>query len=79
PAGYLFKAFLGAVHNCRNVGNDFGPMHQVGRVVARNAVAVLNGGTAASPTVINCSSALPEKAVKAIGDVTLNLGADGGR
>jgi hypothetical protein len=79
PSGYSFKAFAGAIGNFDNGGNDFSPIHQEGRTVARNAVAVLNSGTAGTPTAIDCSTAIPQKAVKAIGDFTLNLGPGGGR
>jgi len=79
PVGYVYKAFAGAVHNCINVGNDFGPIKQVGNTVARNAVAVINSGTANITTSMNCSGALPEKAVKAMGDITLNIASGGGR
>ena len=79
PSGYSFKAFAGAIGNFENGGNDFSPIHQVGRIVARNAVCVLNSGTATAPTAIDCSSAVPKKAVKAIGDFTLNFGPGGGR
>jgi len=77
PPGFQFKAFVGAIRN--DAGGDFCLLNQVGRIVARNAVAVLNSGTATVPTAMDCSGALPQKAVKAIGDVTLNLGAGGGR
>ena len=77
PAGYSFKAFVGAIPN--DAGSNFYPINQVGKTVARNAVAVLNSGTATIATAVDCSPALPEKAVKAIGDFTLNLGTGGGR
>jgi hypothetical protein len=77
PPGYHFKAFIGAIQN--DGEGNFCPMNQLGRIVARNSVCVLNSGTAATPTAMDCASALPEKAVKAIGDFTLNLGAGGGR
>ncbi len=77
PLDYPFKAFVGAIQN--DAGCNFYPFNQVGKTVARNAVAVLNSGTAAIATAVNCSAALPQKAVKAIGDFTLNLGAGGGR
>jgi len=77
PPGYQFKAFVGAIRN--DVGSNFCALNQMGRVVARNAVAVLNSGTATVPTAMDCSAALPQKAVKATGDFTLNLGAGGGR
>jgi hypothetical protein len=77
PPGYHFKAFAGAIQN--DVGCNFCAMNQMGRIVARNAVAVLNSGTATIATAVDCSLALPEKAIKAIGDFTLNLGAGGGR
>jgi hypothetical protein len=79
PPGYVYKAFAGAVHNCRNCGNDFGPMKQVRKMVARNAVAVINSGTETAATPIDCSGALPEKAVAAAGDMTLNIADGGGR
>lgn len=79
PSGYIYKAFVGAVHNCRNGGNDFGPLKQVGQKAARNAVAVVNGGTETTAKLINCSNALPEKAVIVMGDITLNIAAGGGR
>jgi len=79
PSGYIYKAFAGAIHNCRNAGNDFGPLTQMGQKVARNAVAVVNGGFENTAKLINCSNALPEKAVKVIGDITLNIAAGGGR
>jgi hypothetical protein len=79
PSGYVYKAFAGAVHNCRNAGNDFGPIKQVGGKVARNAVAVINSGTETSATPLNCSSAIPERAAMVIGDMTLNIAAVGGR
>jgi len=79
PPGYSYKAFVGAAGNFENGGNDFSPIHQIGRAVARNAVAVLNSGTATVPTAIDCSGALPKTAIKAIGDFTLNLGPGGGR
>jgi len=79
PPGYLFKALAGSMGNFDNGGNDFSPLHQLGKTVARNAVAVLNSGTAGTPTAIDCSGALPRTAVKAIGDMTLNLGPGGGR
>jgi hypothetical protein len=79
PSGYIYKAFMGAVHNCRNAGNDFGPIKQVGRQAARNAVAVVNSGTANAATPVNCSNALPEKAVSVTGDITLNIASGGGR
>ena len=79
PSGYIYKAFAGAVHNCRNAGNDFGPIKQVGKTVARNAVAVINSGTGSTATPVNCSSALPEKAVSVTGDITLNIASGGGR
>ena len=77
PAGYSFKAFAGAIQN--DGASNFCPMNQVGRIVARNAVAVLNSGIATVATAVDCSSALPAKAGKAIGDFTLNLGVGGGR
>jgi hypothetical protein len=79
PANYVYKAFAGAVHNCRNSGDDFGPIKQVGNTAGRNAVAVVNSGTAIIPTSMNCSGAIPEKAVKAMGDITLNIAPGGGR
>lgn len=79
PTNYIYKAFLGAVHNCQNAGNDFGPIKQVGKKVARNAVAVINSGTATSATRMNCSIALPERAVMVTGDITLNIAVGGGR
>jgi hypothetical protein len=79
PSGYIYKAFAGAVHNCRNAGNDFGPIKQIGNKVARNAVAVVNSGNASSATAINCSGALPEKAAMVSGDITLNIISGGGR
>jgi hypothetical protein len=79
PANYVYRGFAGAVHNCRNSGYDFGPIKQVGNTVARNAVAVINSGTATIPTLMNCSGALPEKAVIAMGDITLNIASGGGR
>ncbi len=79
PSGYIYRAFVGAIHNCRNNGNDFGPIRQVGNTVARNAVAVVNGGVATGPTAIDCSGALPQKAVKVAGDITLNIAVGGGR
>ena len=79
PANYVYRAFAGAVHNCRNSGYDFGPIKQAGNTVGRNAVAVINSGTANTPTSMNCSGALPEKAVKAMGDITLNIASGGGR
>ncbi len=79
PSGYIYKAFAGAVHNCRNLGNDFGPIKQVGKKVARNAVAVINSGTGSAATPVNCSSALPENAIVATGDITLNIASGGGR
>ena len=79
PSGCSFKAFAGAMGNFDNGGNDFSPIHQVGKTAARNAVAILNSGTAGAPTAIDCSSALPQKVVKATGDFTLNLGPAGGR
>jgi len=78
PSGYTYKAFVGAIHNCRNVGNDFGPMKQVGRKAARNSEAVINSGTATTATPINCSNALPEKAISAIGIVQINIASGGG-
>jgi hypothetical protein len=79
PSGYIYKAFAGAVHNCINAGNDFGPIKQVGGKVARNAVAVINSGTETSATPLNCSRAIPERAAMVIGDMTLNIAAVGGR
>ena len=77
PPGYQFRAFVGAIQN--DGGSNFCTLNQAGRVVVRNAVAVLNGGTATVATAVDCSLALPEKAVKATGDFTLNLGVGGGR
>lgn len=79
PSGYIYKAFAGAVHNCRNAGNDFGPMKQIGKKVARNAVAVINSGTDTTAIPVNCSGALPERAVMVMGDMTLNIADGGGR
>ncbi len=71
PSGYIYKAFVGSVHNCLSAGNDFGPIKQVEKKVARNAVAVINSGTANTAMPVDCSRALPEKAVMVTGDITL--------
>jgi hypothetical protein len=79
PSGFTHRAFLGVVHNCRNGGSDFGPVDQRDHTVARNAVAVLNSGTATVATAVDCAPALPEGAKVAMGDFTLNIGGGGGR
>jgi hypothetical protein len=77
PQSYHYLAFAGAIQT--DGAGNFNSFNQVGKTVARNAVCVLNSGTASVPTAVDCSSALPKKAVKAIGDYSLNLGAGGGR
>ncbi len=76
PNGCSYKALVGAVFNNSNGFNQF---VQIGLTVATISTCVLNRGPASVSASsgsqfqrIDCSIALPEKAVKAIGDFTLD-------
>jgi hypothetical protein len=70
PRGFTFKAFIGAVQTDSN--SKLYGFSQIGHAVARNAIAVLNGGTAVAATAVDCSYAIPKRAIKAFGSFDLN-------
>jgi len=70
PPAFTFKAFVGAIQT--DTSGKFFRFNQVGPVVARNAMAVLQEGAATVLTPVDCSTALPKKATKAYGSVGLS-------
>lgn len=75
PAGYTFKALVGAVFN--NSGDDFRLLHQEGNNVVSENIEVLTGGTDTTFTSVDLSTAIPTTAKKVHGELSLDISAGG--